>query len=163
MPRRHPARPTAMISRRHANISGSIWSAAARAVFNFTTRSGSPGATRPPMRGKRWRITISSARRTFLGERAYAFLDLGAAHAVAGALIGGRLVELAAGDFVDGALHAGDRHRRVAGKQNRQAVNLLVERLARHHGGEIADPQHFRRADLLGGQKQLFGVVGAKP
>ena len=33
----------------------------------------------------------------------------------------------------------------------------------RHHGGEIADPQHFRRGDFLRGQKQLFCIVDAKP
>jgi hypothetical protein len=37
------------------------------------------------------------------------------------------------------------------------------ERFPGHHGGEVADPQHFRRGDLLRGQKQLFGVVDAEP
>ena len=50
--------------RRRANISASIWSAAARAAFSSTTRSASPAATRRPMASRRWRTTISSARRT---------------------------------------------------------------------------------------------------
>ena len=39
-------------------------SAAAKAAFSFTTRSASPEATRRLTPGRRWRISISSARRT---------------------------------------------------------------------------------------------------
>src|SRR6202035_4454753 len=62
-------------------------------------------------------------------------------------------------EFVDGPFHAAHGHRRVAGKDGRQPVDLFVERLGRYHGGEIADPQHFRSADLLGGQEQFLRVV----
>jgi transposase, IS30 family len=103
-------------------------------------------------------------RRPLLRERLDPFLDLGAAHAVAGTAVGGLLVELAAGEFVDGALHAAHRDRGVAGESSRELVDRLIERfLVHHHRGEIADPQHFRRVDFLRGQKQLLGVVDAEP
>jgi hypothetical protein len=56
---------------------------------------------------------------TLLREGLDAFLDLGAAHAVAGALVGGFLIQLAAGKFVDRALHAAHRDRRIAGQNAR--------------------------------------------
>src|SRR5450631_941186 len=43
----------------------------------------------------------SKFRRTLLRKCADAFLDLGAAHAVAGAAVGGRFIQPAAGEFVD--------------------------------------------------------------
>ena len=49
MPRPHPARRRTATSNFRANISASIWSAAAKAVFSFTTRSASRAATRRPM------------------------------------------------------------------------------------------------------------------
>src|SRR5882724_3304110 len=110
------------------------------------------------MRSERFSPT-SKLRRTFFRKRLDAFLDLLAAHAFAMAAVGGALVELAAREFIDGPFHAAHGHRRVAGKDGRQPVDLFVERLGRHHGGEIADPQHFRGADLLGGQEQFLGVV----
>ena len=58
-----PARRTMATFRFRANIAASIWSAAAKAASSFTIRSASRAATRPPMRSRRWRITISSARR----------------------------------------------------------------------------------------------------
>src|SRR5439155_16859466 len=99
----------------------------------------------------------------FLGEGPDAFLDLGTPHAVASPLVRRGLVELAAGDLVDRALHAPHGERGVAGEDRCQAVDFLVQRRQRHHGGEIADAQHFRRVDLLRGQEQLPGVVGADP
>jgi hypothetical protein len=60
-----------------------------------------------------------------------AFLDLGAAHALAVAEVGGFLVELAAGEFVDGALHAAHRQRRVAGQECGEPVDFLVRAIPR--------------------------------
>src|SRR5229473_800827 len=105
----------------------------------------------------------SKPRRTLFRERLDAFLDLGAAHAVAMPLVGGVFVELAAGDFVDGALHAAHRDRRIAGKNRGKVCDFLIQRLDRRHRGEVTDPQHLRGADLLRGQKQFSGVVGAEP
>src|ERR1700722_12576393 len=105
----------------------------------------------------------SKLRRAFFRERLDAFLDLGAAHAVAGTLIGGFLVEVAAREFVDGAFHAAHRDRRIAGKNIGQFVDFLVQRLGRHHRREVADPQHLGGADFLRGQEQLPGIVGAEP
>src|SRR4051794_31874261 len=56
----------------------------------------------------------SEFRRALFRERLDAFLDLVAAHALAVAAVGSFLVELAAGEFVDGALHAAHCQRRVA-------------------------------------------------
>src|ERR1700686_2048806 len=81
--------------------------------------------------------TPSKLRRTFFRKRFDAFLDLVAAHAFAMAAVGGVLVELAAREFVDGPFHAAHGNRRVAGKDGRKPVDLFVERLGRHHGGEI--------------------------
>ena len=47
-----------------ANIAASIWSGGAKAAFSSTTRSASRAATRWPTPNRRWRISISSARRT---------------------------------------------------------------------------------------------------
>ena len=55
---------TRRFSRSRANIAASIWSAAARAAFSSTTRSAFRAATRRATPGRRWRISISSARRT---------------------------------------------------------------------------------------------------
>ena len=55
--------PTMATFRFRANIAASISSAAAKAASSFTTRSASRAATRRPMPGRRWRISISSARR----------------------------------------------------------------------------------------------------
>src|ERR1700722_18243695 len=98
-------------------------------------------------------------RRALLGEGLDAFLDLVAAHAVAVPLVGRRLIKLAARDLVDGALHAAHRDRRVTGQDAGEPVDLFVQRFDWHHRGEIADPQHFRRADFFGGEKQSLGIV----
>ncbi len=117
------------------------------------------------MRTKRaWSLWSSqNFRRSLLSERLDAFLDLGAAHALAMAEVGGFFIEFAAGEFVDGALHAAHRQRRVAGQDGGEPVDFLIERFLRHHGGEVADPQHFRRGDFLRREKQLLGVVDAEP
>ncbi len=79
------------------------------------------------------------------------------------AAVGGLFVQPAAGEFIDRALHAAHRDRRIAGENGRQPVDLFVERFSGYHRGEIADPQHLRGADPLGGQEQLLGVVDAEP
>ena len=72
---------------------------------------------------------ILKFRRTLFRKSLDAFLDLGAAHALAMAEVGGFLVELATGEFVDGALHAAHRNRRVAGQDVGEPVDFLVERI----------------------------------
>src|SRR5882757_6729435 len=105
----------------------------------------------------------SKPRRALFCKRLDAFPDLGAAHAVAMAPVGGGFIELAAGEFIDGALHAGHRDRRIAGEDRGELVDFLIQRLHRHHCGEIAYREHFRRGYLLRGQEQFFGIVGAEP
>src|SRR6266446_1973362 len=105
----------------------------------------------------------SKLRRAFFREGLDAFLDLGAPHAVAMAAVGGLLIQPVAGEFVDRALHAAHRGRRVAGENAGELIDLLVERLGRHHRCKIADPQHLRGADFFCGQEQPLGVVDAKP
>src|SRR3569623_1907738 len=73
--------------------------------------------------------------RTLFRERLDAFLDLVATHALAVAAVGGFLVELAAGEFVDGALHAAHRLRCVSGQYVGEPVDFLIERFLRHHRG----------------------------
>src|ERR1700733_13649715 len=80
----------------------------------------------------------SKFRRALLGEGLDAFLDLLAAHAVPGPAGGRPLIKLAARDFVDGALHAAHRDRRVTGQDGDEPVDLLVQRFDWHHRGEIA-------------------------
>src|SRR5882672_12119821 len=63
--------------------------------------------------------------RPLFRKRLDALLDLVAAHALAVAKIGSFLIELAAGEFVDGALHAAHRKRRVAGQDIGEAVDFL--------------------------------------
>src|SRR6266480_2779742 len=107
--------------------------------------------------------SIREFRRSLFRKRPDTFLDLGAAHAVAMAAVGGLLVQFAAGEFVDRALHAAHRNRRIAGEYRSKLVDFLIERFGWHHRGEITDPQHLGGADLLRRQKQLPGVVGAEP
>src|SRR5258708_10026334 len=67
------------------------------------------------------RPTSSKLRRTFFRKRLDAFLDLGAAHAVAVAAVGGPFIQGAPRAFVDRALHSGHRDRRVARQRCRQS------------------------------------------
>src|SRR6202171_4864693 len=62
----------------------------------------------------------SKLRRTLFRERLDAFLDLGTAHAVAMAAVGGLFIQPAAGEFVDRALHAAHRDRRIAAENARE-------------------------------------------
>src|SRR6185295_469352 len=75
-------------------------------------------------------------RRALFRKRLDALLDLLTAHALAVTEVGGFLVEFAAGEFVDGALHAAHRYRRVAGQNGSEAVDFLVQCFHRHHSGE---------------------------
>src|SRR5438034_2284411 len=52
--------------RSRANIAASIWNGVAKAASSFTTRSAYHEATRPATPSRRWRISISSARRRSL-------------------------------------------------------------------------------------------------
>ena len=54
---------TAATFRSRANIAASISNGAAKAASSSTTRSASPEATRPATPSRRWKISISSARR----------------------------------------------------------------------------------------------------
>src|ERR1700694_6011286 len=69
-------------------------------------------------------------RRPLFRKRLDAFLDFGAAHAVAMAAVGSLFIQSAAGEFVDRALHAAHRDRRIAGEFGRQPVDLFVERFS---------------------------------
>src|SRR5260370_34649939 len=69
---------------------------------------------------------LSKLRRTLFRERLDAFLDLGAAHAVAMSAVGSLFIQNAAGEFVDRALHAAHRDRRVAGDNACGPIHLLV-------------------------------------
>src|ERR1700759_3852327 len=89
------------------------------------------------------RAEPSKSRRPLFRKRLDAFLDLGAAHAVAGASIARSFVKLAAGKFVDGGLHAAHRPRRVAGEKAREPVAFFIEGFGGYASGEITDPQHL--------------------
>ena len=61
MPRPLRAPATITILRHRANISASIWSAAAKAVFSFTTRSASSGAATRKFRDALYPVAASGA------------------------------------------------------------------------------------------------------